>query len=139
MNAIGQFFQALEQETIAGDFPALAARFSEPFIAASPNGARVAQRAVFVQAMPARKELFEKMGKNSTRLISLETTEIDARYTMAKTRWQLTFQREGHDPQKVFADSTYIVDTAAQPFQIILYLTSQDLPRVLAEKGILPR
>jgi hypothetical protein len=137
-NAIGQFFKALEQETIAGDFPALAAHFSEPFLAASPSGARVAQRALFVQAMPARKELFEKMGKNSTRLISLETTEIDARYTLAKTRWQLTFQREGHDPQEVFADSTYIVDTVTQPFQIILYLTSQDLPKVLAERGILP-
>ena len=137
-HSITQFFHALEQETIAGNFSALAERFSESFLAASPNGARVAQRSFFTQMLPARKVQFEKMGKNSTRLISLETTEIDARYTMAKTRWQLTFAREGQDTQEVFADSTYIVDTGAEPFQIILYLTSQDLPKVLAERGILP-
>jgi hypothetical protein len=138
MNSITQFFQALEQETIAGNFPALAERFSETFLAASPSGARVAQRSLFVQMLPARKEQFENMGKNSTKLISLETTEIDVRYTLAKTRWQLTFTREGQSPQEVFADSTYIVDTVAQPFQIILYLTSQDLPKALAERGITP-
>jgi hypothetical protein len=135
-NSITQFFQALEQETIAGDFPALAKRFSESFLAASPSGAKVAQRSIFAQMLPARKEQFEKMGKNSTKLISLETTKIDARYTLAKARWQLTFTRDGQNPREVFAESTYIVDTGLEPFQIILYLTSQDLPKVLAERGI---
>ena len=137
-NSINQFFRALEQETIAGNFSALAERFSETFLAASPNGAKVAQRSFFAQMLPARKQQIEKMGKNTTKLISLETTEIDARYTLAKTRWLLTFPREGQDTQEVFADSTYIVDTGVEPFQIILYLTSQDLPKVLAKRGILP-
>jgi ketosteroid isomerase-like protein len=138
INSITQYFRALEQETIAGNFSALAERFSETFLAASPGGARLAQRSVFAQMLPARKEQFEKMGKNSTKLVSLETTEIDARYTLAKTRWQLTFTRDGQSSQVVFADSTYIVDRGAEPFQIILYLTSQDLPKVLAERGIAP-
>ena len=137
-NSITRFFQALEQETIAGNFPALAERFSETFLAASPSGAKVAQRSLFAQVLPARKQQFEKMGKSSTKLISLEKTPLDARYTLAKTRWQLTFARDGQEPQEVFADSTYVVDTGAEPFQIILYLTSQDLPKVLAERGIIP-
>ena len=137
-NSIERFFQALEHETITGNFPALAERFSETFLSASPSGSKVAQRSLFSQVMPARKQQFEKMGKNSTRLISLETTVLDTRYTFAKTRWQLTFMREGQDTQEVFADSTYIVNTGVEPFQIILYLTSQDLPKVLAERGILP-
>jgi hypothetical protein len=135
-NSINRFFQALEQETIAGNFSALAQRFSETFLAASPSGAKVAQRSVFVQKLPERKQQFEKMGKNSTKLVSLETTEIDTRYILARTRWQLTFARDGESSQEVFADSTYIVDTGAEPFQIILYLTGQDLPTVLAERGI---
>ena len=135
---IERFFQALEDETVTGNFPALAERFAENFLAASPSGAKVAQRSVFAQVLPARKQQFEQMGKSSTKLISLETTVLDERYALAKTRWQLTFARDGNEPQKVFADSTYIVDTGAQPFQIILYLTSQDLPKVLAERGITP-
>ena len=137
-NSIERFFQELEQETISGNFPALAERFSETFLSAGPNGSKIAQRSLFAQSVPARKQQIEKMGDNSTKLISLETTKIDARYTLAKTRWQLTFKREGQDAQEVFADSTYVVDTGVEPFQIILYLTSQDLPKVLAERGILP-
>ena len=141
-NAIERFFQSLERETITGDMAALAERFAEPFLAAGPSGAKVAQRSAFTQGMPARKELFDKLGCRSTRLISLETTELDARYALVKTRWQLTFEREGLSRQEVFADSTYIVDTGAgtneSNFKIILYLTSQELPKVLAERGILP-
>ena len=136
ISEIKRFFQALEHETVIGNFPALAERFAENFLAASPSGAKVAQRSIFAQVLPARKQQFEQMGKSSTKLISLETTALDERYALAKTRWQLTFGRDGKEPQKVFADSTYILDMGSEPFQIILYLTSQDLPKVLAEQGI---
>jgi hypothetical protein len=137
-NTIEYFFEAVERETVAGDMAALAERFSETFLAASPGGAKMAQRSMFTQGMPARKQMFDKLGCKGTKLVSLETSCIDARYTLAKTRWQLTFEREGLARQEVFADSTYIVDMVAEPFQIILYLTSQDLPTVLKERGILP-
>jgi len=137
-NAVEPFFHALEQETASGDMAALAERFSASFMAASPNGAKIAQRSMFVESMPARKQLFDKLGCRPARLVSLETTALDARYTLAKTRWQLTFVREGQEQQDVFADSTYLVDTGAEPFQIILYLTSQELSKVLVERGILP-
>jgi hypothetical protein len=137
-HSIAQFFQGLEEETANGNMGALAERFSESFLAASPSGAKVAQRTVFAETMPSRKQAFDKLGCRSTRLVSLETTVLDARYTLARTRWQLTFARDGQDPQEVFADSAYIVDTGEEPFQIILYLTSQDLPKVLAERGIIP-
>ena len=137
-NSIERFFEAVERETVAGEMAALAMRFAEPFLAASPSGAKVAERAVFAQGVPQKKQMFDKLGSKGTKLISLETSAIDGRYTLVKTRWQLTFEREGLARQEVFADSTYIVDTGVEPFQIILYLTSQDLPTVLKERGILP-
>jgi hypothetical protein len=137
-NTIEQFFQDIEQETVAGKMAALAERFSNPFLAASPSGARVAERTVFTEGLPAKKQMFDKLGSKGTRIVSLETSALDARYTLAKARWELVFEREGLGRQEVFADSTYVVDTVAKPFQIILYLTSQDLPTVLKERGILP-
>jgi len=137
-NAVEHFFYALEHETASGDMAALAERYSESFLAASPSGSKIAQRSVFVESMPSRKQFFDKLGCKPARLVSLETTALDARYTLAKTRWQLTFVREGQEQQDIFADSTYLVDTGAEPFQIILYLTSQDLSKVLVERGILP-
>ena len=137
-NAIESFFKSIEDKTAMGNIPDLAEHFSETFLAAGPNGSRIGQRAAFAQGLPERKQIFDKLGCRSTRLVSLETTSLDARYTMAKTRWQLTFVRDGQDAQDIFADSIYIVDAGEEPFKIILYLTSQDLPTVLAQRGILP-
>jgi hypothetical protein len=137
-NAIERFFQAVEQETANGEMAALAERFSETFMAAGPGGAKIAERSIFTQSMPARKQMFDKLGCKGTRIASLEATPLDARYTLAKARWQLTFEREELAREEVFADSTYIVDTGEAEFRIILYLTSQDLPTVLKERGILP-
>lgn len=138
-NPIERFFQAVEQETANGEMAALAERFAEPFLAASPKGAKIARRSTFTQDLPAKKQMFEKLGCKGTCIASLEITPLDARYTLAKARWQLDFEREGLERQEVFADSTYIVDANSEPFQIILYLTSQDLPTVLKERGILPQ
>ena len=137
-DSIAQFFHLLEQETAEGNFTALAERFSETFLAASPYGAKIAQRSSFLQGLPERKKFFDKFRARPARLVALEATALDARYTLAKSRWLLTFARDGQEPQEVFADSTYIVDTGEDPYRIILYLTSQDLPKVLAERGLLP-
>ena len=135
---VEEFFHQLERETAEGNFAALANRFAEQFMAASPSGAKVAPRSVFIESMPQRKEVFEKLGAKPARLVSLETSVLDARYALAKGRWLLEFAREGQPPQQVLADSTYIVDTGTEPFRIILYMTSQELPKVLVERGILP-
>ena len=137
-NAIERFFKSLEDQTVMGNISAVAEHFAEAFLAAGPNGAKIAQRAAFVQALPERKQLFDKLGCRSRSLVSLETTALDARYVMAKTRWLFTFARDGQQAQDVFANSIYIVDTGEEPFQIILYLSSQDLPRLLSERGVLP-
>ena len=138
VNRVEEFFHQLERETAEGNFAALANRFAEQFVAASPSGAKVAPRSVFIESMPQRKEVFEKLGAKPARLVSLETSVLDARYALAKGRWLLEFAREGQPPQEVLADSTYIVDTGTEPFRIILYMTSQELPKVLVERGILP-
>ena len=135
---VENFFHKLERETAEGDFAALSEKYAEHFVAASPSGAKIAPRTVFVESMPQRKEVFDKLGAKPPRLISLETTALDTRYSLAKGRWLLEFARDGQPPQEVLADSTYVIDTGEEPYRIILYLTSQDLPKVLVERGILP-
>jgi len=137
-NAIERFFKSIEDKTARGDIPALAEDFAETFLAAGPYGAKIAQRSAFAQGLPERRQMFDRLGARPPRLASLEISSLDARYSMAKTRWQLTFAGDGYPAQDVLADSIYIVDTGEEPFQIVLYLTSQDLLAVLKERGILP-
>jgi hypothetical protein len=137
-NRVEEFFRSLERETAEGNFGAMAERYAENFMAASPGGAKIAPRSVFVDGLPQRKAMFDKLGAMPAKLVSLETSELDARYTLAKGRWLIAFARPGSAPQEVLADSTYIVDTGEEPFRIILYLASQDLPKLLVERGIMP-
>ena len=137
-NAVSRFFHSLERETGEGDFAALADRFAEEFLAAGPEGVKIANRSAFAQGLPQRKQAFDKLRAQPARLVSLESTALDARYMLAKGRWLLVFAPEGKGPVEVIAESTYVVDTGEEPFRIVVYLTSQDLAKVLSERGIMP-
>ncbi len=66
-NTVEHFFHALEQETASGDMAAMAERFSASFMAASPSGAKVAQRSVFVESMPVTQAVLRQARVQSLR------------------------------------------------------------------------
>ena len=69
--------------------------------------------------------------------MSLKQTQMDDRYVMAKTTWRLDFARGSNEMVKVLVNSTYLLDTSASDFKIVLYLTHQDIMQVLRDRGIL--
>ena len=82
--------------------------------------------------------MFDRLGCQSTALVSLEEKPLDARYVMASTRWRMTFARNGAKSEDVLVDSIYIVDTGGEAFKIVFYLASQDLMQILRQRGITP-
>jgi hypothetical protein len=137
-DAIEQFFRTFESNASSNDTAAQVAHFADVFMAANPQGAQTVRASDFALALPKKKQLFDKLGCRATALISLRQTRLDARYTMATTRWRMTFAQNQRQPQDVMADSTYIVDTETDPFKIVFYLASQDLMQILKERGIAP-
>jgi hypothetical protein len=135
-DAIETFFHEFEQRSDRGDIPALLPQFADTFMAAGPQGAKCIRSADFAVALPKRKQFFDSLGCKSTSLVSLDQTRLDARYVVAKTRWRMTFLQEG-TTKEALADSTYIVDTAAESFKIVFYLAHQDHMTMLREHGIL--
>ncbi|MGA8729581.1 MAG: hypothetical protein WB608_12590 [Terracidiphilus sp.] len=135
---INRFFRDFESANSSGDIPAIVSQFAETFMAASPQGTQAVCAADFALALPKRKQLFESLGCRSTALVSVQETQLDPRYTMARTRWEFTFIRDQADPQQVLVDSTFIVDTAAGIFKIVFYLANQDIMAILKERGLLP-
>jgi hypothetical protein len=134
---IRHFFQRFETSSAGGDVPALTALFAEVFLAAVPDGARPVKASDFALALPKRFELFHRLGCISTELTGLEAKPLSARFTLAETTWRMVFASEGRDAIAVDADSTYIVDTSADPFRIVLYLPKEDITAVLRARGIL--
>jgi hypothetical protein len=132
------FFQSFETNTASSNMAALIAQFADVFMAAGPNGAQSVRSADFALALPKRLELFQSLGCQSTKLVSCHETQLDARFFMAETRWQMTFVREGQPPKEVMADSLYIVDMASREPKIVFYLAHQDLVATVRNQGIHP-
>ncbi len=137
--AIERFFRIFESNASSDDVDAAVSQFADVFMAGSPQGTQAVRVADFALALPKKKQLFDKLGCQSTTLVSLRETRLDARYVLASTQWRMTFGQGQSQTEDVVADSVYIVDTGAEAFKIVFYLASQDLIQVLKDRGIAPR
>jgi hypothetical protein len=136
--AVGRFFQLYAQKSSEDNIPALVSQFADPFVSADPHGTRCVRVEDFAAALPKRKLLFDRLGCRPAALVSLDETQLDARYVLAKTTWRFEFARADSDEAKqVFTDSTFLVDTGGDEFKIVMYMAHQDIMQVLRDRGIL--
>lgn len=134
--AIERFFRTFESNSNS-NVGATVSQFADVFMAAGPQGAQSVRSSDFALALPKKKQLFDSLGCKSTELVSLTETRLDARYTMAATQWKMCFERPGHEPEEVVAESVYIVDMEGNEPKIVFYLANQDLMQVLKDRGLL--
>jgi hypothetical protein len=133
---VARFFQTYQLHNSSGDIPAIVSHFADTFLAVGPQGAQCVRATDFAIALPKRKQLFESLGSQSTALVSIHETSLDDRYVLARTQWQMTFDREGNT-QNILVDSTFLLDTGNADVKILLYLPHQDIMQVLKDRGIL--
>ena len=135
--ALDHFFESFQRDSNRDDIPSMVSHFAETFLAAGPQGAQCVRSTDFAAMLPKRKQLFARLGCRPATFVSLQQTPLDARYVTAKTTWRLDFDRGNAGIEEVLVDSTYLLDTGASPFKIVLYLSHQDIMQVLRERGIL--
>ncbi len=139
--AIERFFRTFESNAASDDVAQSISQFADVFMAAGPQGTQAIRAADFALALPRRKQWFASLGHQSTQLIALRETRLDARFILAATQWKMTFSPPASAPQDVLVDSVYIVDTggpdaAVDAVKIVFYLANQDLVQVLKDRGI---
>lgn len=135
--AVEEFFRKFEYNTNHGDTAALVSHFAAVFLAAGPQGSSCVRREDFALAVPKRKQLFDNLGCVATELVRIQTEQLDARYSMARAQWKMTFTRGESTAREILVESTYMVDTGADPNEIVVYLAHQDIMAVLKEQGIM--
>src|SRR5215469_11229267 len=135
--AVGRFFEVYSRVSNEDNISQLLSYFADPFLSAGPHGAQCVSAAEFAVVLPKRKQLFERLGAKPASLVSLEETQLEARYVLARTRWRIEFVREDLEPSELLLDSTFLVDTGGDRFRIVMYLPHQDIMQVLKERGIL--
>jgi hypothetical protein len=131
--AIEVFFRRFETNNSKSDFSEAVSQFADTFMAAGPQGAQCVRAGDFALALPKRKQLFESYGCQPMQLVSVDTHALGDRYAMAHTRWKMNFANS--DSEAMIVESTFVVDTAEQPFRIVLYLAHQDILAMLKERA----
>lgn len=131
-----QFIESFAHHSATRDFAGTVAQFAESFLVAGPAGAQCIRAADFGRALPCRAELFDSLGRESTELIEVQDSWIDARYAVARTIWRFTFRRSNDAIETVDSESIFVVDTGSDPFRILMYLNPSDIMETLRQRGI---
>jgi len=127
------FIRRFETNNRRIDFSETVSQFADTFMAAGPLGAQCVRASDFALALPKRKQLFESYGCEPMQLVSMDAHALSDRYAIAHTRWKINFSI--NDSKAIVVETTFIVNTAEQPFRIVLYLAHQDILAILKERA----
>ncbi len=133
LSRVKEFFVAYEQANAEFSIEKLAAAYADVFMFAGPQGVQSLKKDDFVRVLPKRKEFFRAAGLAASKLESLESSLLDSKHVLAKTIWNMCFERSGKEPVESRNGSTYILRANGDSFQIVFQLDHQDLTKRVTE------
>src|SRR6266508_471568 len=126
---IRQFFRLFSDASETLDLDVLTDCFADPFMSADASGARLVPRAVFLQALPRRAQMFSDAGIGPASLTSIRHNQLDPHYLLARTEWTAP-RIAGGEP--VHLASSFLLHDEGEQLRIVLYLNHQGLPQTSA-------
>ncbi len=127
------FFEAYER-ALQTSTPAWEAFYHDSFLFGGPQGAQSVQLADFVRFIPRRTEAAQALGLTATKLVSVDASPLDARYTLAEVVWQMTLHRAA-GPVTLSSDATYVLMNQDGP-RIVAQLDHQNLMEKIEALGV---
>lgn len=128
------FCEAYERANGASDFAAIGDLYAETFLFAGPHSAQPVRREDFLKVIPSRKAQFVTLGLADTRLASVEASELDSRYFLARVRWGMTLRIANGGAKNLDVFASYILQRGdGDKLSIVFQLDHQDLASVIAD------
>ena len=124
---IARFFSDFEQASADEDWARYGELFIGRFLNLDPTSTSAVSREDLIAFLPHRKHLFERAGATGTRLATLEVDALDDRHAVARTTWDVVFDRE-HDA--VSLRTTFLLRLEDR-WRIALYLNHANLLELL--------
>lgn len=138
MGAIEEFFARYEKGSNSFDPDLMSSLYTAEFMAGDPNGVSCGRndqelRESFVK----RKEFFQQIGFKRARILHVEATSLDEKYTMAKVHWHMTFEKQqGHPLDFKFFITYFLYDQGDGP-KAAFWISHDDEQRVMREAGLI--
>jgi hypothetical protein len=137
-DVIKTFFEDFERASNTFERDLLALQFSDPFMAADPNGGiQVVKKDDFLAGIAKRQAFFQSVGFQFVKIIPLDETRLDNRYVMVKVHVHMRFEKNPGQPIDMKNDSVYILFIKDDSPKIVFNLTHEDLMKVMQEHGLL--
>jgi hypothetical protein len=138
MTDVEKFFAQYEKGANSFDADLIASEFTPSFMSADPNGVYCVQNdEAFRQAIPERKNFFDKIGFRTAAVLDIAETRLDERYTMAKVHWHMVFEKDGEAMDFKFYITYFLFDPGSGP-KIVFYISHDDEQKVMQEAGLIP-
>lgn len=140
MGKVQDFFARYEEGANTFDPELMQGLYMTEFMAGDPNGVSCGRndeklRASFTQ----RKAFFQQIGFKRAKVLSLEETSLDERYTMVKVHWQMSFERDpGKSLDFRFFITYFLFDPGTGP-KVAFWISHEDEQKVMQEAGLIPK
>jgi hypothetical protein len=135
---VKRFFDDYERSTGQLDPELLTTLYADAFMFGGPQGAQAVKLDDFLKVVPKRQGFFQAVGLTSTKILSLEETDLDDSYIQVKVYWQMRFEKAGQPPTLDENSATYILRRQGSALRIVFQLDHQDLMKRVEELGLLP-
>lgn len=133
---IREFFDQYERANAEFDLQKIVALYGDVFLFGGPQGAQAVKRDDFVRVLPKRREFFKAVGLASSRVVSVEASPLDSKYTLVKVVWKMRFERAALAPIESDASATYVLSSDGDSLQIVFQVDHQDLMKRVQELGL---
>lgn len=139
MTKVEAFFARYEEAANSFDPELTASLYTAEFMAGDPNGVSCGRndqtlRDAFVQ----RKDLFRQIGFRRAKILRVDAAVLDAKYTMAKVHWHMTFEKQPGHPLDFRFFITYFLYDAGDGPRAAFWISHEDEQRVMREAGLIP-
>ena len=133
---VKEFFDRYERANAEFEVERIAALYAGVFMFGNPEGVQSVKKEDFVRVLPKRKEYFRSVGLLSSKIDSLEASQLDSKYVLVKAVWQMRFEHRTGDPVDSQNSTTYILSTVGDSFQIVFQIDHQDLTKKVQDLGL---
>jgi hypothetical protein len=127
------FFRLYEQANSDFDIRLISKLYGDTFMFANPQGVQAVKKEDFVKVLPRRKDYMKAAGLLSSRIDSVAVTQLDAKYVLAKTVWNMRVRANNGDEVAGKTSATYILSIVGDSFEIVFQVDHQDLTKTVQD------
>ena len=138
MAKIEEFFTRYEAGANSFDPDLMSSLYTDEFMAGDPNGVSCGRNDQSLgEAFIRRKEFFQQIGFKLAKILHVEATPLDEKYTMAKVHWHMTFEQQpGRPLDFTFFITYFLYDPGTGP-KAAFWISHDDEQRVMREAGLI--